>query len=282
MTIGQQENPGLKTWEEVFSRPCALEITTLKAGHIRSSLSTILNLKNPDARGLTDKHVFLPVLSHLIRHPVIGSLLVDTGLDSSFARPGGSFKGILKAPYFKNRYFVEKGEGIDEQLAALGEDIRFLFLTHAHEHVSGVLALPDGITRMCGAGEKDFNLFPLIYTDYFKKRAFSALDFSRAADMPVFGRALDVFGDGSIWALPTPGHTAGHVSYLANAISGPELFTGDACASEKGLVLGIETGKSENAGLCRESFLKIKEFAAKYAQVKIAFGHECGEFKIQY
>lgn len=270
------------SWDEVFSHPCALEIKTLKAGRIRSSLSTITNLNRPETNGMLNRPVMLPVLSHLIHHPVFGSFLVDTGLDSSFMRPGGSFKGLLKTPYFKNRYFVEKGEGIDEQLAAMGESVKGLYITHVHEHASGVLALPWDIVRMCGAGEKDFRLYPLIYTDYLRMRPFKTFDFAAGPGMPIFGKAIDVFGDGSFWALPTPGHTAGHVAYLANAGSEPVLFTGDACASEKGYMMGVETGKAENEQQCRESFLKIKEFAAKFPQVRLVFGHECEEFKISY
>lgn len=274
--------PEVISWDDIFARPCALEIKTLKAGTLHSRLSTLLNLSRPELAGIEDGPVIMPALAHLLRHPEFGSLLIDTGLDSSFLRPGGSFSGLLKAKYFASRYTVEKGEGVDEQLAALGVTLSALYITHAHEHVAGVGALPDSILRMCGAGERDSGRFPLVYSNFLKRYPFRTFDFTQACDATVFGRALDIYGDGSLWALPTPGHTAGHVSYLANAAAGPALFTGDACICKKGFEMGVEPGKAENGELARESFLRFKEFAETYPKVKVVFGHESEEYKIQY
>jgi N-acyl homoserine lactone hydrolase len=276
------EKSQFSNWEDVFSQPGTIKSRTLKAGSIKSRLSTVINLKNPAPGNPADKTVMVPVLAHLLWHPEFDWFLIDTGLDSSFTKPGGSFKGLLKTPYFKNRYLVNSGEGIDEQLAGLDIEPKALFITHAHEHVSGVGVLPNGITRMCGAGEKDTNLFPLVYSTFFRDSPFQTFDFGEAGTMPVFGKSLDIFGDGSLWALPTAGHTAGHISYLANTIAGLVFFTGDACISENGLKIGVEPGKTDNPAAGRESFLKIKEFAGKYPQVRLVFGHECGEYKISY
>jgi N-acyl homoserine lactone hydrolase len=268
-------------WEDVFAQPGKLKLKTLKTGTIVSKLSTLFNLDNPDTQGLKDGPVTVPVLAHLLQHPEFGYFLVDTGLSSAFSKPRGSFKGILKAWFFR-RYSLAKGEGIDTQLDAMNVKIAALFLTHAHEHVSGVGELPHNILRLHGDGERDENFFPLVYSDFFKQYSFQQFDFEHVNTMPVFNRAADVFGDGSFWALPTPGHTKGHVSYLAMTDGGPVLITGDACISQKGYTMGVEPGKTISAGVGRESFLKIKEFTTLYPQVRLAFGHENGEYRIQY
>src|SRR5262249_45637047 len=41
-----------------------------------------------------------------------------------------------------------------------------------------------------------------------------------------FDGVNDVFSDGSFFAILTPGHTAGHTSYLARTTAGPVLLTG--------------------------------------------------------
>ena len=37
----------------------------------------------------------------------------------------------------------------------------------------------------------------------------------------------DIFGDGSVLCVPTPGHTSGHQSLRVNLTSGPVVLTGD-------------------------------------------------------
>jgi len=99
--------------------------------------------------------------------------------------------------------------------------------------------------------------------------------------MPILGKCVDVFGDGSFWAVSTPGHTNGHISYIVNGVETQALITGDACISKTGFELGIETGKfSSNIEEGRESFLKLKEYIKNYPWLKIIFGHETDKFKI--
>src|SRR5690606_41820310 len=54
-----------------------------------------------------------------------------------------------------------------------------------------------------------------------------SLSLHDALPISPFERVLDLLGDGSIWAISTPGHSPNHVSYLVNAESGPVLITGD-------------------------------------------------------
>lgn len=101
--------------------------------------------------------------------------------------------------------------------------------------------------------------------------------------MPILGKCIDVFGDGSLWAVSTPGHTRGHISYIVNGREEQVLITGDICSTKKGFELGVGTGKySLNIKEGQESFLKLREFAKHYSYIKLVFGHETDEFKIEY
>lgn len=164
------------------------------------------------------------------------------------------------------------------------EDWEAVFLTHMHEHAAGAPSLPNDIPYILGIGEHEENSFPFVFSDFLKNKVdIQKIDFSLGKDMPILQKCIDIFGDGSLWAIPTPGHTKGHISYLINGKEEKILITGDACISEKGFRLGIETGKFsldlEN-GL--KSFLRIKEFANTYPFIKLIFGHETDELKIEY
>lgn len=273
-------------WKSVFANPISINIETLKTGTIISKISGLLNLKNINAIQLKDGIANIPVLAHIVRHEKYGDYLIDTGFDSSFTnKVGGNFKGILKRFYFKNRYIQAKtSEGIESQLKERSINLNGVFLTHIHEHASGSPSLPNEIPYIYGNGEREENFFPFVYSNFFKNKINQQkIDFLVGQDMPILGKCVDIFGDGSLWAISTPGHTKGHISYIVNGKETQALITGDACISKKGFELGVETGKfSLNIKEGRESFLKIKEFIKHYPFIKIIFGHETDEFKIEY
>lgn len=275
-----------KDWESVFANPTSIKIETLRTGTIASKISGILNLKNINAIQLKDGIANIPVLAHMVTHNEYGNYLIDTGFDSSFINEaGGNFKGILKKLYFKNLYIQERSsEGIEVQLKERSINLNGVFLTHIHEHASGSPSLPDEIPYIYGDGERETNFFPLVYSNFLKnKMNLQKIDFSIAQNMPILGNCVDVFGDGSFWAVSTPGHTKGHISYIINGKDTQALITGDVCVSKRGFELGVETGKySLNLEEGRESFLKIKEFIKQYPYFKVIFGHETDEFKIEY
>lgn len=272
-------------WESVFKNPAPVEIKTLRTGTIISKVSGILNLKNKNAVNLKDSIVKMPVLAHILHHKKCGNYLIDTGFDSSFSKEiGGNFKGILKRFYFKNCYIQEKSsEGIEKQLKEEQINLNGVFLTHFHEHSSASPSLPDEIPFIYGEGEAEINFFPLIYSRFLKNKInLKRIDFSKGQKMPILGNCIDIFKDGSFWAVPTPGHTKGHTSYLVNGQKSQILITGDACISKKGFDLEIEPGKfSSDIKQGKESFLKLVKFANQYPNLEILFGHETNEFKIE-
>jgi glyoxylase-like metal-dependent hydrolase (beta-lactamase superfamily II) len=101
------------------------------------------------------------------------------------------------------------------------------------------------------------------------------LDFHAARAMPPFDAAIDLFGDGSLWALATPGHSAGHVSYLARTVSGPMLITGDAAAYHEQLAHRIRPtpGVYDQAAAIR-SLGALAAFIRQFPRVKVAPGHD--------
>jgi N-acyl homoserine lactone hydrolase len=116
-----------------------------------------------------------------------------------------------------------------EQLAQLKlkpEQIKFVGISHYHgDHTGQVASFPDA-TLLIGKGDWD------VLTDPKPNPAANAANFAHWISGggkvdPVAGDK-DVFGDGSVVMLNTPGHTPGHHSLMVNLKqTGTVLITGD-------------------------------------------------------
>lgn len=275
-----------KEWDSVLKKSSSISIETLKTGTIICKVSGLINLKNEGAKQIKGGYAKIPVLAHILRHEKYGDYLIDTGFDSTFSKKAeGNFKGILSKFYFKKRHFQEKdSEGVEKQLEKRSINLKGVFLTHIHEHAAGVPSLPKEIPYIYGYGEKEVGIFPLVYSDFFANKIdIQKIDILQGQDMPILGKCIDIFGDGSLWAISTPGHTKGHISYLINGQESKVLIMGDICSTKKGFEIGVETGKySSNIKEGRKSFLKLKEFVDHYPYIEVVFGHETDEFKVEY
>jgi N-acyl homoserine lactone hydrolase len=82
-------------------------------------------------------------------------------------------------------------------------------------------------------------------------------------------------GDGSIWAVLTPGHTPGHISFIINGFEGPILLTMDACFIRDNLKFKVApsdyTGNPEQA---QEILDTLIDFLREYPEVRVICGHE--------
>jgi N-acyl homoserine lactone hydrolase len=86
---------------------------------------------------------------------------------------------------------------------------------------------------------------------------------------------VDLLGDGSLWAIHTPGHTPGHSSFLVNGLEGPVLLAMDAAFIPENLEMGVAPSDyTWNVDLAQKSLEKIIEFLGEYPQVRVVAGHE--------
>jgi N-acyl homoserine lactone hydrolase len=155
----------------------------------------------------------------LVRHPN-GDLLWDTGMpDALNAEPDG----MTNPPFHATMPKTLKG-----QLAEIGltpDDIELLSLSHSHfDHVGNANDYA-GATWLVEGAERSF-----MFSDEARANAdsFSMYSALENADTVEFNGDWDVFGDGSVMIVSTPGHTPGHASLLVNLQNtGPVLLTGD-------------------------------------------------------
>lgn len=169
----------------------------------------------------------LSVTAFLVVHPD-GTLLWDTGAvpDDAWTPTGEPVQ---------KRIFLSDGRlrpiavtrSIGAQLDAAGvspADITYLALSHAHwDHTANANQFTSA-TWLVRQAQLDAML-PDDPPEVAQPSTFAALRGSR--QVVVDGR-YDVFGDGSVVLLPTPGHTPGHQSlYVRLANTGGVVLSGD-------------------------------------------------------
>ncbi len=169
--------------------------------------------------------VEVPVPFFLIRHPE-GDIVVDGGNPLAVARDARAHWGAL-ADQFRVRMTEE--QHCVAQLHELGiapESVLHLVQTHLHiDHTGALGHFPDA-TVIVQAQELD----AARAAEPPHAHGYVRDDFDQAGLdwRPVEGE-LDLFGDGAIRLLSTPGHSAGHMSLLLQLEeTGPVLLTADA------------------------------------------------------
>lgn len=277
--------PALKGVEDIFAARAKITVVPIRSGELEIKLSGALNLKHPACEQVADETLRVPVFAYLLHHERFGYFLIDSGSSTFYVgEPYGPMGGIL-VPRVMVKTFVESeretiGMQLREHIDSL-DKINGVFFTHLHfDHTSGLSDLPRPLYFVAGRGES-FPEIPWLV----EPRHFSGgdhiylLDFDSpyAAEREP-GRMIDIFGDGTLWAISTPGHSKGHVSYLVNTTSGPVLVAGDAVILNRSLDLGVGPGAfCSNVKLAQQSFERIAAFKKNHPEIKIWPGHDTPE-----
>jgi N-acyl homoserine lactone hydrolase len=187
-------------------------------------------------RSPQDEWISVPVPAFLLEHPGVGPILVDTGFHASVAVDPKQNLGRVISRLYKIEMKPE--QAIAAQLRGLGiepRDIRVVIMTHLHvDHASAVSDFTEA-TYVLGQGEWGaFDVrFPLL-NGYVKKHVSHAVEYREviydrsASSYSTFGRSYDLFGDGSVRLVYTPGHSRGHQSVIVRLKGREALLAGDA------------------------------------------------------
>ena len=182
---------------------------------------TLINNKPEDYNLKRDevKDTNMGVTCYLVVHPK-GMLLYDTGLnDRLVGRP--LYENILDG------YGQIKFNTLSGQLADIGvraADINYLVLSHYHWDHIGNAGDFAGSNWLVYKGDRD-QMFSSAARAYPWFGQYSALEKSTTT---LLSGDHDVFGDGTVVVLATPGHTEGHCSLLVRLKNtGPVVLSGD-------------------------------------------------------
>lgn len=239
-------------------------------------LSGLLNLEHPKAvaAGLQDRDEDIQIFVYSIQHPKYGTFIVDSGVSTQFEKPAGSSD---------ISYLVEKAMKFSllelvlttEQLAAQLGGIDGVLLTHIHmDHILGLDDLDSTVPVYVGAGETSASAVTHAVTKGTTDRLLSNVSLLREWQFDDQG-VLDIFGDGSLWAIQSPGHTPGSTAYLARTTQGSELMIGDASHTRWGWDNGVEPGTySEDGPLSAISLQKLLALSAKHPDMTVHLGHQ--------
>src|SRR4051794_19960356 len=186
----------------------------------------------------------VPIPAYLVEHPGAGAILVDTGLPKACAVEGARALGFL--PGLAYSIEMEPAWAVTEQLRARGVDpmdVRIVVMTHLHyDHAGAVAELPQA-TFVVDADEWAAARSGGFRSGYAPKLIDHAYDWReidfddpRVTSFASFGRTVDLFGDGSMRLLSTPGPARAHVPVLLRREGGRDLLLPADGASARGTI----------------------------------------------
>jgi len=227
----------------------------------------------------SDRDWQIPVPFYVIDHPR-GKVIIDGGTPVECARDA---KGHWSAVAEFFRPVLQEEEGCVNQIEAMGwkaEEFRYVVLSHLHlDHVGAVGRFPEA-THVVQRAEMHYAMSP----DWFQQLAYVRKDF----DQPGlkwhvldegWGDFYDLYGDGSIILIRSPGHTVGHQSILVKTASGHVLLAVDAADTMDHWEERALPGALHSAVDAVRSVRKLREVAARTDALVIA-GHDQAQFEM--
>lgn len=257
-----------------FQNSEKVTLKTIKAADWQVPLSGLLNLDHPTSKaaGLEDRDEAIQVYSFHISHPIHGDYFVDTGVSDTFANnpEGAGISGWLVPQLGIEK--LHMSTSTERYMETLQRPIKGVFLTHLHiDHISGLPAIPVDTPLFIGPSEAS--------SPYFLYAATAASVDRLLAGRPTLqewrDNIVDIFGDGSVFAIHSPGHTSGSTAFLVNTIAGPVLLTGDASHTTWGWEHDVEPGKfSSDMEASRKSLSFLTNLVRMHPEIEVKVGHQ--------
>jgi len=269
--------------ERLIDQPGQIQLETINSAEWSVSLAGLVNLKSTEAvqAGLKDRDEPIQIYTHLLRHPQFGNFLVDTGVSQKLvADPGKEgVNWIIQKVMHIEKIQVRKStaeilQGIDGKLSGV-------FFTHLHlDHISGMPDIANDVPLYVGATESTEtsfkNLFVRGASDQLLKDKQPLQEWHFNPDpQNKFDGIIDVFADGSVFAISVPGHTPGSTAFLIRTTQGPVLLTGDTCHTRWGWEHSVEPGDfTANHERNLKNLQRLKQLVANHPQIVVRLGHQ--------
>ncbi|MGK4578560.1 N-acyl homoserine lactonase family protein [Kitasatospora sp. HPMI-4] len=226
-----------------------------------------------------------PINVYVIEHED-GLVLFDTGQDRASVTDPGYFPGGLSGLAYKRlaRFEIGEDQTLTAQLAAQGYDIadvKAAIISHLHQdHIGGLRELAHAdiwvsAEEWASLHEPRPELRGLL-RDHIELPGlrWRHPDFQPTPDIAPFAQGHDLFGDGSLVLVPTPGHTPGSMSLLVRRPGrDPLLMVGDLTYDDHLLEEGHIAGVGEKDQL-HATTAQVNEFRRRNPGLKILAAHD--------
>ena len=222
-----------------------------------------------------------PVAALLIEHPTAGNFIIDAGFSGAVADSARRALGRVGTFVFRNPR-MRPSQSASSQLRERGVAVQTILMTHLHwDHASGLIDFPDARvlidrTEWRSAQARSGPLHGYLRRQFPAPARIDLFDSQGPATEPwsVFARTLDLFGDGSVRLVATPGHSPGHVSLVLRLRDRFALIAGDALYAMRTLREGHHPWELGDARRYHVSFAAIAAFAREHPQALIMPGHD--------
>jgi N-acyl homoserine lactone hydrolase len=225
-------------------------------------------------RGASKKK-WVPVSSYLIEHPN-GLILVDTGWHEEIRTNQKRHLGRFSHSMFKGS--LPAGNSIAERLESFGvksNDLDFVLLTHLHsDHVSGLKHVQDANKILTSdiewkAANKRLGYIKSMWQGI-------PIDTFSLQDIPYgpFNKGYDLFMDGSLYLVHTPGHSDGMFSVLIKMPKGWLVLASDVGYSGRSWNHMVLPGLAIDKNAAKLSLKWMKDFSNRDDCIKILANHD--------
>ncbi len=228
-----------------------------------------------------DDYARLPVPAFLVRHPTAGPVLIDTGLHPSVSTDPRQNLGRILGGMFE----LESGTDVPSRLRDKGinpKDVKVVILTHLHvDHASAISEFPNATFVVSAAEWEAATSSPSLRKGYRRQTFDYAFDYATVdfdADFigsyGPFGRTFDVFGDGTIRLVFTPGHSEGHCSVICSLPRRDFVALGDAAYFWRQIEGGTEPYLVADLHNWRRSLRELNAYRQAFPYALVVPSHD--------